>query len=62
MEKYEMNEDNLKPPPLKDVIKLIFDAWMALLSRMIIESFIHYTLWFLTDGLLAHCMLCLKRG
>ena len=58
----EMDEGNLKLPPLKDVLMLIFDTWVALFKEMIKESLTHYNLCFLTEGLFAHHLTCSKMN
>ena len=58
----ETEAGNLKAPPRKEIVKWILNAWAALPSEMIKESFIHYALSLPTDGSLDHRIHCFKEG
>ena len=47
----ETEARNLKPPPRKEIIKYILDAWAVLLSKVVKELFILCTLSLPTNGL-----------
>ena len=56
----ETVEENLKAPPRRTGIQWILDAWSALPSNLIKDSFIHVGLNLPTDGSLDHRIHCFK--
>lgn len=56
----ETVEGNLKAPPRRAVVKWILDAWSALPSNMIKDSFMHCGLNLPADGSLDHQIHCFK--
>ena len=57
----ETEAGNLKAPPRKQIVKWILDAWAALPSEMIKESFIHCALSLPTDDRLTIVFIASKK-